>query len=268
MRAVLRAGAVAGVLTVGLVAAPGAAAVQGREPALDLRIVGSAALDRAEIDRVRQTVTELLGSAGIDVVWHECRGERCGDPSGSQRFLLVLLLPFDSHLNPTISGELVRDPATKLPSLVVYVPRNAAVAQEIRRSSRARAHPVLAALTTGRVVGLTIAHEVGHSLGLGHARSGVMKARLDPQDILDLHRSRLSFPPETRRLAARSLAAVPSPIGSWRSGRVDGPSVESSRPPGAGISGFTICGTRPPASDSEGRVVGVCAGPQRAPGSR
>ncbi len=43
------------------------------------------------------------------------------------------------------------------------------------------------------MVGLTIAHEVGHSLGLVHVSSGVMKAQPSLDEIVALRTSTLAF---------------------------------------------------------------------------
>jgi hypothetical protein len=80
----------------------------------------------------------------------------------------VHLLPIASRTAPEISGEVVREPATNHPSVLVFVPRNVEVTQKIRQSPAGRSNPRLATLAPGHLVGLTIAHEVGHYLGLSH----------------------------------------------------------------------------------------------------
>ena len=55
--------------------------------------------------------------------------------------------------------------------------------------------PAIATMRTGHLIGGAMAHEVGHALGLRHGATGVMKARLDLDDVLALRRSRLAFTP-------------------------------------------------------------------------
>jgi hypothetical protein len=86
--------------------------------------------------------------------------------------------------------------------------RIAEVTRSIRRSAAGRSSPDLASLAMGHVVGLTIAHEVGHSLGLSHSASGPMRAQAGPEDFIALRRSMLQFPPIT--LAPGPAFAIPA----------------------------------------------------------
>jgi hypothetical protein len=198
MRTGTRAGAAGFIVAVGLAGAPGslaAAPVHDQDrPVLELRVITYASLDPANVDLARETATALLATAGLQVVWRECSGDSCAVPSDGPRFLLVRLLPIHKQSDPSISGEVVRDLATHAPSVNVYVPRIVDLTQAIRRSARARSTPELSTLATGHVAGLAIAHEVGHSVGLGHSASGPMRAEPDPEDLIALRRSTLRFP--------------------------------------------------------------------------
>jgi hypothetical protein len=188
------------VLSAGLAgpAASGARSSFGAPSELELR-VSVYTLIPSEVEVARHTTEALLATAGIEAVWRLCGGEGCAEPSPGRVHLRVLLLPIAKESAPSISGEVARDPVTRAPTVLVYVPRTKDVADRIRRSAEGRAHPVLFTLTTGHVVGVTIAHEVGHSLGLGHGASGPMKAEPDPADLIALRAGKLRFQPGEAR---------------------------------------------------------------------
>ena len=208
MRMVKCAGAAGILLTVWLIAAPTGvvAAAPEHQATLELRVITYSSLDSADLFLARETAIALLASAGLQVTWRECGGDSCAVPSETP-FLLVRLLPVASGVAPEISGEVVRQPVTNHPSVLVFVPRNVEVTQKIRQSPAGRSNPGLATLAPGHLVGLTIAHEVGHSLGLKHFASGPMKAEPGPDDLIAMRRSMLRFPSN----ALAHLDFVPSP---------------------------------------------------------
>lgn len=193
MRIGKRAGRVM-VLLGGLMGLLGSPTSAASAQTLELRVMTYRALEPADVDLARQTATALLATGRLQVLWTECAGDRCLAPSRADGMLTVHLLPVVSETNPTVSGEVTRRGPSNQPIVLVFVPRTVEVTQAIRRSREGRETPELTTLRMGHLVGLTIAHEVGHALGLEHASSGPMNPEPGPQDLIEMRRARLRFP--------------------------------------------------------------------------
>lgn len=75
---------------------------------------------------------------------------------------------------------------------------------------------------------MTIAHEVGHALGLPHAATGVMKAKLSVRDVVALRALRLRF---TREQAAAMHHALRVRAGSLAIKSFSNRVLETTSPP-------------------------------------
>lgn len=171
-----------------------------------LRVVPHASLDATSLVRAEASVRALFGTAGVRVSWCGAPRDNCATVTDASA-QLVLLLPFKSSTDGEVCGAVTRDPNTRVPTVVVFVPCIAEQASAIRSSLAGRSHPALARLQPGDLVGLTIAHEVGHVLGLPHAHTGVMQARFDLDDVLAFQSVRLGFlPTEAARMQSQLLS--------------------------------------------------------------
>jgi hypothetical protein len=63
----------------------------------------------------------------------------------------------------------------------------------VARTWSYRSHPLLSTGQFDDVVGVLIAHEIGHLFGLKHASKGVMRVRLDAEDIITFRSGGLRF---------------------------------------------------------------------------
>ena len=91
---------------------------------------------------------------------------------------------------------------------MVSVPCVARVAFRLTRRPGTGTNPLLAMPSHDDLVGAIVAHEIGHLLGIRHARAGLMRACLGADDIIALRRGKLRFSPaEASRMRIAALLA-------------------------------------------------------------
>ena len=175
-------------------------------PIVQVRVFTHAAVDAPTVQLAKTTASTLLESGRIGTEWQDCGTAESACEAGNPVQVNVLMLPVAKMTEEDVSGEVVQDQATRTPTVLVYLPNLVDRVRIVRQSAAGRSNPALATLQLGHLVGLAIAHEVGHVFGLPHTESGVMKARLGMDDLIALHASRLAFTP--RDSAALRLALV------------------------------------------------------------
>jgi hypothetical protein len=190
--------------TAALIVTPSGATAAATDMSIELQVLVYAAIDAATLDLAKKSTTDFLRPAGIRVDWRHCRVN--GDACDSAHTVIVRVVatgPADRHVCGGANPESV-DGAV----IMIYLSCLRDVIRTVRAKLVAQSEPRLTTLEVGHLLALAIAHEIGHVLGLAHAPSGVMQARFDMTDFLDLRRSRLTFTSSERVRMRQAIDAI------------------------------------------------------------
>jgi hypothetical protein len=179
---------------------------------ITVQLSGPAGLDPESLQRARMTVRGVLARAGIELRWEDCHRRPC--KSSDPHMVRLLLLPIAKDADGHVCGEVLRSRRSPHPSIVVYMRRLLDVQEDLRRT--ARDHPALRSLSFGDLMGLTIAHEIGHALGLAHSTAGIMVARPAVAELVALAASRLEFTGNDATRMRLALARPPDAVVATR----------------------------------------------------
>jgi hypothetical protein len=174
-------------------------------PIVTLRVFAHAMMDVPALEQATSTAGRLLESAGIGIEWRNCDGvqETCAQPDTATQ-VTVLLLPMTKFTRDDVAAEVLHDRPMPMATVLVYMPNLADRLRSVHQRA-GRSNPALSSLQMEDLVGLAIAHEIGHASGLPHAPAGIMNARITREDLLALVTSRLTFTPKEAAVLAAFL---------------------------------------------------------------
>jgi hypothetical protein len=164
--------------------------------ALRVRAYADRHVDEATVRSALVVAQHLLGSAGLAVVWRMCdAAESCPVEETPAPEIVVILSSRNRQNGRDDCGVAARSERVAAGTVIVSVPCVAGAAFRMTRRSRTGTNPLLAMPRHDDLLGAIVAHEIGHLLGLAHAPAGLMRARLEPADIVALRRKTLRFSP-------------------------------------------------------------------------
>ena len=174
-----------GLVLVAVCACSGSAAAQTDSTSeLIIRTYNVADVTRQSVMVAEAAAAQALRAAGIGIIWRRCgmtngpisqSNDTCGDVLRPRELVIRMVVAPPRFADPDTLGYSFVDLSTQRGTLgTIFADRIRAFALEVRKEE-------------GELLGLAIAHEVGHML-LGtdrHSQKGLMKGHWLPNDRLD-----------------------------------------------------------------------------------
>lgn len=165
-------------------------------PGITVRVVNSAKISQATLEQGEKQAAYILGEAGVAIAWSDCsagspglKSELCASELGATDFWMHVATWKPEAASSEMIGftALHRDPGTD-DVAGVYYPAIRSMAARLGLDER-------------EILALALAHEIGHLLGVGHSRMGVMRPGVDSIHVLEASAGRLLFSePQARQI--------------------------------------------------------------------
>jgi hypothetical protein len=171
--------------------------VAGAAPSVTIRLVNSAKVPNGTVLTAERHAGRVLAQAGVDVVWLDCSVGEVGPCAPQLRPAEFWLHVANWKPGTASAGELgftlpAQDSEGGSGLAGVYYPM-------------VREMAALGSVEESLILAATLAHEIGHVLGVGHSRTGVMTAQFDRRSIIELSQGGFVF---SNDQAARMRAEV------------------------------------------------------------
>lgn len=160
-------------------------AADPRHACITILLVNSAQASERSIEQAEAQASHALAEAGIAIVWRNCLREACPTVAGRGEFWMHVALWRPHSTSDGNLGFTLVDATSGTGSGLagIYYPMAREIAGQFR-------------LPESDVIAAAMAHEIGHLLGAGHARSGVMAPNFDRAQIVRMGQGALRFSAE------------------------------------------------------------------------
>jgi hypothetical protein len=167
------------------------------EIAFRVRAYAERKIDTETLRRVVEVADDLLSRAGVAGIWRLCdTAASCPLVESRVREIVVILSTRSDPKRRGRCGVAALGDQESTGTVTVSVPCVEEVGTRLQRQLATRTHPNLAVARHDDIVGAVVAHEIGHVLGLPHTPAGLMRARLEPGEIMALRQHTLAFSPQ------------------------------------------------------------------------
>ena len=141
--------------------------------ALVVHVCAETEVDEATLQRATSVAERLLMTAGMDTRWRVCQRNEPSVQAAKDAApdVVVLLMSRPVGTEPDECGFAHRGTST-VGTAMASVQCVEAFTMRVARMSSYRSHPLLAGGQSDDMVGVVVAHEIGHLLGLQHRVEG------------------------------------------------------------------------------------------------
>lgn len=170
-----------------------------------VRVYNEGILPADTLDISRRVLEAFFTRARLEVAWHECGASdaTCRTRPAAGTVIVRVLAGLNPRMT-SLCGESVRvNSVPPIGYITLYAPCIDDVVRRVRDVRGADDSPMAIRLTRGHAAALVLAHELGHVLGEGHSRHGIMRASFGLEEWRSLAVGKIVFSDaQARRMCA------------------------------------------------------------------